>query len=270
MLDSPPRPVPLPQNIREKLGAHALVSNGDSIDLFGRAENWRDLDGAARPLQWIGLVTDHRGQNDPSLRSVTARDHSLTRIKSQFTNHFRGRSLRMAATNTSTVPPVQQWEDDGGAIPSIANLRTQCCTTNIGDSERIISAIAGGALLLHGLTSRSLSGFLTTIVGGGLLYRGISGHCHLYQALDMSTAKESEMALTSGCCGDEAACSAETSNKSNRLASRDPSTDSMWSTSSPEPTSGTEPIGNVQPAGPSRSADRGYVGTPGSPPPGRT
>lgn len=176
----------------------------------------------------------------------------------------------MAATNASTIPPVQQWEDDGGAIPSIANLRTQCCTTNVGDSERIISAIAGGALLLHGLTTRSLRGFLTTLVGGGLLYRGISGHCQLYQALDISTAKESQMALTSGCCGDEAACSADASNKANAPENRDPSTPSMRSTSSPEPTLGAAPLGNVAPAGPSRSADRGYVGTPGSPPPGRT
>lgn len=54
---------------------------------------------------------------------------------------------------------------------------------NINRVERIVSAILGGALLIRSFTRGSLSG---GTVAMPLLYRGISGHSYLYQALGIN------------------------------------------------------------------------------------
>lgn len=89
---------------------------------------------------------------------------------------------------SSSVSPISRWEDDGGPDPAV--LRSTHCaplTVNIGGTERAISALAGGSLLAYGLSRRSLSGLLTALVGGGLIYRGLTGHCGVYEALGVST-----------------------------------------------------------------------------------
>jgi len=62
------------------------------------------------------------------------------------------------------------------------------CAINVGNAERTISAVAGGFLLLYGLSKLSLSTIVAAVAGGVLLYRGLTGHCSAYQALDMSTS----------------------------------------------------------------------------------
>jgi uncharacterized membrane protein len=59
---------------------------------------------------------------------------------------------------------------------------------NVGSNERIVSVLGGVVLLGIGLLRRKLSGSLLGLVGGGLLYRGLSGHCHVYGAMGKSTA----------------------------------------------------------------------------------
>jgi len=61
---------------------------------------------------------------------------------------------------------------------------------NVGETERWVSAIGGGLLTLFGLSRRSLGGVALAAAGSGLLYRGLSGHCHMYQALGLSTAEK--------------------------------------------------------------------------------
>jgi uncharacterized membrane protein len=61
---------------------------------------------------------------------------------------------------------------------------------NVGQAERAISAVAGGALALAGLRMRSLPGLLVAALGGGLVYRGVSGHCRAYEALGVNTADD--------------------------------------------------------------------------------
>jgi uncharacterized membrane protein len=58
---------------------------------------------------------------------------------------------------------------------------------NVGDRERLASVLAGAALAAYGGSRRSLGGILLALVGGGLAYRGLSGHCHLYNALGIET-----------------------------------------------------------------------------------
>jgi uncharacterized membrane protein len=62
---------------------------------------------------------------------------------------------------------------------------------NVSQSERWISAIGGGALVLYGLKRRSISSIPFFLVGGSLIYRGTTGHCSVYNALGVSTADRS-------------------------------------------------------------------------------
>src|SRR5439155_15934039 len=48
---------------------------------------------------------------------------------------------------------------------------------NVGETERWLSAIGGGALAIFGLSQRSLPGIVLAGIGGSLVYRGLSGHC---------------------------------------------------------------------------------------------
>ena len=58
---------------------------------------------------------------------------------------------------------------------------------NVGDLERAICAAAGGIALLHGLSRVSRSTVVALVAGGALLYRGLTGHCSVYEAIGMST-----------------------------------------------------------------------------------
>jgi uncharacterized membrane protein len=62
---------------------------------------------------------------------------------------------------------------------------------NVSDGERFGSMAAGALLLLTGLPRGGLRGIVSILAGGGLLYRGITGHCHLYEALGVDTAERS-------------------------------------------------------------------------------
>jgi uncharacterized membrane protein len=60
-------------------------------------------------------------------------------------------------------------------------------TVNVGDGERLASAVGGVALALYGLGRRSLGGIALATLGGLLAYRGLSGHCDAYEALGVDT-----------------------------------------------------------------------------------
>ncbi|MEX2119352.1 MAG: YgaP-like transmembrane domain [Pirellulales bacterium] len=68
---------------------------------------------------------------------------------------------------------------------------------NVGEVERIASAVAGAALAAYGLRRGSLGGLVLAATGGGLLYRGLTGHCYLYQALGVNTTAEPRGPATS-------------------------------------------------------------------------
>lgn len=59
---------------------------------------------------------------------------------------------------------------------------------NVGETERIASAIGGGALALYGLTRGSIGGIVLALVGGAFVYRGTTGHCNVYEAAGVNTA----------------------------------------------------------------------------------
>src|SRR4051812_13137846 len=69
---------------------------------------------------------------------------------------------------------------------------------NVGQTERWASGLAGGALALYGLTRRTWGGVVLALVGGTLIYRGSTGHCHMYDMLGVNTAgNESDNPLVS-------------------------------------------------------------------------
>ena len=61
-------------------------------------------------------------------------------------------------------------------------------TVNVGDTERLVSAVGGGVLLIYGLLRGSLGGLALAALGGVLGYRGVTGHCDLYETLGIGTA----------------------------------------------------------------------------------
>lgn len=63
---------------------------------------------------------------------------------------------------------------------------------NVGHEERNWSLIGGAALVAASLAGRGLARILGTLAGGALVYRGVTGHCHMYEALGISTSEEDQ------------------------------------------------------------------------------
>jgi hypothetical protein len=62
---------------------------------------------------------------------------------------------------------------------------------NVGELERLGCLAVGSWLFLKGVLSRRTSG---TLMGGLLVYRGLSGNCKLYEALGVDTRSPAEKA----------------------------------------------------------------------------
>lgn len=61
------------------------------------------------------------------------------------------------------------------------------CGCNVGEVERVVSAVSGGVLLYKGLKCGSALGLLTAALGAAALHRAATGSCALYKALDINT-----------------------------------------------------------------------------------
>jgi uncharacterized membrane protein len=87
---------------------------------------------------------------------------------------------------TTTAPThtnrLRQMEREPPARSNVAAL-------NVGDTERWLSLAGGGLLALYGLSRGSLGGLGLAALGGALLYRGVTGHCGVYEALGINTAE---------------------------------------------------------------------------------
>ncbi|MBI1916125.1 MAG: SRPBCC family protein [Planctomycetes bacterium] len=69
--------------------------------------------------------------------------------------------------------------------------------TNVGAVERWMSLVGGGLLAFDGLRRGTLGGVAEAVLGGSILYRGMTGHCHLYAALGVNTAQHYKTAAVS-------------------------------------------------------------------------
>jgi uncharacterized membrane protein len=72
---------------------------------------------------------------------------------------------------------------------STGRASQECCQVNVGQMERLASVIAGGTILMTMGGLRSLRGATATAIGAGMIWRGLSGHCGLYQRLGIDTAE---------------------------------------------------------------------------------
>lgn len=64
-------------------------------------------------------------------------------------------------------------------------------TQNVGGLDRLASLAAGGVIFVAGVFSRRAS---RVVLGGLLVYRGLSGHCKCYEMLGIDTRAEVEKA----------------------------------------------------------------------------
>lgn len=60
---------------------------------------------------------------------------------------------------------------------------------NVGDVERTVTTVAGGALALWGLRRGGLLGLISALTGAGLAARGVSGYCPGYARLEPTEAE---------------------------------------------------------------------------------
>ena len=60
-------------------------------------------------------------------------------------------------------------------------------SANVNPTERLLSKVGGTALLLVGLKTGRLTGTLLSLAGSALIFRGMTGHCHLYDTLGIDT-----------------------------------------------------------------------------------
>lgn len=71
----------------------------------------------------------------------------------------------------------------------LEQLRAKREDGNVAEPERWLSMIGGGTLLAYGIGRRDRKGVGLALLGGALLHRGVTGHCNIYQALGVNTAR---------------------------------------------------------------------------------
>src|SRR4051794_40467451 len=85
--------------------------------------------------------------------------------------------MQMASKSITEHPAMQTME---------AWQRQVEAQVNVPPPERLLSTVSGGALAFSGLKPRGWPRAFRAVVGGLLLYRGITGHSFVYQALHMN------------------------------------------------------------------------------------
>lgn len=68
--------------------------------------------------------------------------------------------------------------------PGLTNINQ----LNLAETERFGSILGGVLLTFYGLSRRSTGALAFVLAGGYLIYRGLTGHCPLYAALQLNTA----------------------------------------------------------------------------------
>ena len=75
---------------------------------------------------------------------------------------------------------------------------------NVGGTERWLSLIAGGAIAAYALRRRTPTNGAAALAATALMYRGATGHCHLYQALGVNRSGHHATQLGTGLIADRA------------------------------------------------------------------
>ncbi|HZS84313.1 MAG TPA: DUF2892 domain-containing protein [Stellaceae bacterium] len=68
-------------------------------------------------------------------------------------------------------------------MAAMEHAQTAASRRNVGDKERVLSALGGAALVLNALRRPSILNIGLALGGAALLQRGLSGHCSIYGLL---------------------------------------------------------------------------------------
>ena len=68
-------------------------------------------------------------------------------------------------------------------------MKAKMPDTNVSEAERWFSLVGGSSLIAYGLARRNTAGFGLAALGGSLLWRGMTGHCPMYETLGVNTAE---------------------------------------------------------------------------------
>lgn len=102
----------------------------------------------------------------------------------------------MTVHDTAEAPPTRGPDRTSDGRERTRSRRTPSAPVNVGESERIVSVAAGALSALMGLRRGSLAGLAVAGIGGALIYRGVTGHCSMYQSLGLDTTKEQDREQT--------------------------------------------------------------------------
>jgi len=88
----------------------------------------------------------------------------------------------------SRTTDLEKYGRDTEPFGALLEARKRPDQINVGREERWISMISGGVLVAYGLTRGSWSGMALAAAGGTLAFRGVTGHCPMYAAINANTA----------------------------------------------------------------------------------
>jgi uncharacterized membrane protein len=99
--------------------------------------------------------------------------------------------MSLAPSPLHSMVPSRDRSSRGGLAPRPTTNRQTAASShasvNVRSSERIVSTLAGGLAVGWGLSKQGPAGKLIAALGSALVYRGVSGHCHVYQALGVDS-----------------------------------------------------------------------------------
>jgi uncharacterized membrane protein len=111
--------------------------------------------------------------------------------------------ISSSTSSSTSYTEAQQFRSAGGSAGLPALMESDsgfaphagpASPVNVGRMERYLSTGLGAVMGLAGLSRGRLPGLLLVVGGGSLLYRGLTGHCHLYDALGIDSAEHPDAA----------------------------------------------------------------------------
>src|SRR5690242_3802942 len=92
----------------------------------------------------------------------------------------------------ATSTDIQSWtmartDNAQSGLQTANRTKPRSSRVNVGNREREASLLLGPVVALFGITRRDLPGLLLAALGAGLVYRGASGHCSIYDALGINS-----------------------------------------------------------------------------------
>src|SRR5512144_750477 len=89
----------------------------------------------------------------------------------------------MLGTRCAVHRGSTRYRQTGRNTVDTTTYRHRVDSVNVGQVERWLSVVAGGMLAAWGLKRRDTPGGTAALGAAALLYRGTTGHCHVYEAL---------------------------------------------------------------------------------------